>query len=102
LGHFINQVDVLRGAKSFIESGQHLFQPSGSLAAGNAPAAAFVLVELHDAQHRSDHIGILVHHDYASGPEHALRLHQRVVIHSEVAFIRLQHRARAPAGNYGL
>ena len=45
-------------------------QPGGAFAAGDAPAAAFVGVEAHDAERGFHHVGVFVHHDDAAGAEH--------------------------------
>ena len=81
---------------------KHLLQPRRAFAARNAPAAALMLVELHDAQRGLHHVGVLIHDDHAARAQHALRFHERVVVHREIALLRLQHRARRSAGDHRL
>src|SRR5258708_39802941 len=59
-------VDVLLQSCSGVEAGQRLLEPVRPFAAWDAPSAAFVLVELHDAQREFHHAGLLVEHDDAA------------------------------------
>ena len=64
------RVDIAARAAAVIEARQHLLQPGRAFAARNAPAAAFMRVELHDAQRGLHHVGVFVHDDHAARPEH--------------------------------
>src|ERR1700684_4583274 len=44
LGQLVDQRDVFFAAQAFMEAVEHLFQPGGAFAAGNAPAAGLVSV----------------------------------------------------------
>src|SRR5258706_3190685 len=67
-----DQVDVAPRSPAFMETDQQLPQPGRPLAPGDAPAAALVRVESHDAQQSFHHAGVLVHDHHSAGPEHAL------------------------------
>ena len=49
LGQVLNQLDVFLASAAGVHARQRLLQPRRALAAGDAPAAAFVRVELHQA-----------------------------------------------------
>src|ERR1035441_8440392 len=61
----LDVVDILGLAKSGVETGQRLLQPVSTFAAGNTPAAAFVLVKTNSPQREFDHAGLIVD-DYRS------------------------------------
>ena len=73
---------------------QHALEPGGALAAGDAPAAAFVRVELHNAQRELHHAGVFVQNDGAARAQHAFDFCQRVEIHRDVALFRFEERTR--------
>ncbi len=83
-----------------METVQHLAQPSGAFAAGDAPAAGFVRVKVHDAAGHVDHAGVFVHDDHAAGAEHRAGFGDGIVIHGNVDFAGAHQRARAAAGNH--
>ena len=55
LRNIADQVDVRARSLPLMEAGQDLFQPRRAFAARDAPAAAFVRVEAHDAQRGLHH-----------------------------------------------
>src|SRR5580658_7466946 len=59
----LNVVDVLGRAEAGMESGNRFLQPVRALAAGNAPAAALVLIEANRAERKFDNAGLVVN-DY--------------------------------------
>src|SRR6202035_1848226 len=66
----LHVVDVLLHAATIVEPDQRLLQPIGPFAAGNAPAAALVLVKLHGAQCEFHNALLVVDHHHAAGSEH--------------------------------
>src|ERR1039457_4578497 len=98
----VHQGDVALDAAAGVEAVEQLLQPRRTFTARDAPARAFVLVELHDALHRSDHAGVFIHDHDAPGAEHAADLRHRIVIHGDVALIGLHYGARRSAGNDSL
>ena len=102
-GKVADHNDVALRACSLDESGEQLFEPGGAFAAGDAPAAAFVLVEAHNAEGDADHVGIFIEDDHAAAAEHALYFGERIVIEREtVAFGGGEHGAGTAAGDYRL
>ncbi len=85
-----------------METVQHLAQPARAFAAGNAPAAGFVRVEMHDAPRQIHHAGVFVDHDEAARAQHRAGLGHGIVIHVDVNFLGRQQRAGTAAGNHGL
>src|SRR5579863_575839 len=69
-GEVADIVDILRRAEAGMETRQGFFEPVGSFTAGNAPAAAFVLIEADGAECEFDDAGLIVDDDYAAGAEH--------------------------------
>src|ERR1035437_2861085 len=61
-----DQVDIGACALAVMEAHENFLQPGGALPAGDAPAAAFMGVEAHDAQHGLHHAGVFVHDDDAA------------------------------------
>src|SRR5689334_4926240 len=49
LGEIADEIDVAARPAALVETREDLFQPGRALTAGDAPAAALVRVELHDA-----------------------------------------------------
>src|SRR5271156_4524385 len=84
-----------------MQPGERLLQPVRAFAAGDAPAAALMLVELHRAQRKLDHAYGLVEHDHAPGAEQRSRLAHLVEVHADVDFFGQQYRRRRPAGHDG-
>src|SRR5215470_17343364 len=84
LGKFVNQVNVLAATEAGVEAVQHLPEPGGSLAAGDAPATRFVRVEVHDAACHVHHAGVLVHDHHAAGAQHAAGFSNGIVVHGQV------------------
>src|SRR6266404_7452859 len=62
-----DQIDIFRASKASVEALEHLAQPCCAFAAGDAPAAGFVRVEMHDAARHVDHASVFVHHNHAAG-----------------------------------
>src|ERR1035441_5377687 len=62
LGKILNVVYVLRRSKAEVEASDRLLQPVGAFAAGNAPAAALVLIEADGPQRKLDDAGPVVEH----------------------------------------
>src|SRR5665213_410723 len=62
--------DVFRGAEARMETVQHLAQPARAFTAGNAPAAGFVRVKMHDAACEVDHAGVFVDYNESTGTKH--------------------------------
>src|SRR5262245_32873452 len=100
LRELAHHVDVFGTAEARVEALQHFAQPNGSFAAGNAPAAGFVRVEVHDAARHVYHAGVFVHHHHAARAEHAASFGNRVVVHRQIDFVRGHQRAGAAAGNH--
>ena len=82
--------------------GERLLEPVRAFAAGNAPAAALVLVELHGAQGELDDADGLVEHDDAAGAEHRASLAHLVEVEADVDFVGGQDRAEDPPGTTAL
>ncbi len=61
-----------------------LLEPVGAFAAGDAPAAAFVLIEADGAEREFDDAGLVVDDDDAAGAEHRAGLAHLVEVHAEV------------------
>src|SRR6266446_6156160 len=85
-GEVADEVDVFRTPETSVKTIEHLAQPSGAFAAGDAPAAGFVRVEMHDAARHVHHAGVFVHDDHAAGAEHRASFSYRVVVHGNVDF----------------
>ena len=64
-----------------------LFQPVGAFAAGDAPAAGFVLVEADGAQRELDDGDGLVEDDDAAGAEHDAGLADLVEVEADVDLV---------------
>ena len=73
----------LARAEAGVEAGERLLEPVGAFAAGNAPAAALVLIETDGAQGELDHAGLIVDDDYAAGAEHGAGLAHLIVVHAQ-------------------
>ncbi len=59
---------------------------------GNAPAAAFMLVELDGAQRELHDAGRVVEHHHAAGSKHRSGFRHRVEIHGDIDFPGQQDR----------
>ena len=101
LRKLVDQRDVFLAAAALVEAVEHLAQPRGAFAAGNAPAAGFVRVEMHDAARDVHHAGVFVHDHRAARAEHRADLGHRIVIHGDVDFVGRKQRAGTAAGNHG-
>ncbi len=86
----VNQRNIFRAAAALVEAVEHFAQPGGAFAAGNAPAAGFVRVKMHDAARQIHHAGIFVNDHRAAGAEHRADLGDRIVIHADVNFVGAQ------------
>src|SRR5271155_4793194 len=49
LGKLVDQRNIFGAAAALVETVEHLAHPGGAFAAGNAPAAGLVRIEVHDA-----------------------------------------------------
>src|ERR1041385_3679688 len=67
LRQVLDVVDVLAQAAAVVEARERLLEPICSFTARDAPAAAFMLVELHHAQRKLDHASRVVQYDDAAG-----------------------------------
>src|ERR1700683_3381044 len=56
-----DQRNVFLAAGTCVEPVEHFLEPGGAFAAGNAPAAGFMRVEMHDATSDVHHAGVFVH-----------------------------------------
>src|SRR5260370_16031152 len=97
LGEVADKVDIFGTPEAGMEAIEHLAQPGGPFAAGNAPAAGFVRVEMHDAPRHVDHAGVFVHDYHAARAEHGAALGDGVVAHTNVDLARPYLRAGAAA-----
>ena len=83
-GQFPEHVDL--GVVGFTDF--HAFEgvsePAGAFAAGGALAAAFVLVELAQAEDGLDDVGLLVHDDDCCGSESAFEVAEGVEVHEYI------------------
>src|SRR5215831_9747764 len=85
-GELSDQIDVFGAAQAGVETLEHFVEPASAFAAGNAPAAGFVRVKVHDAAGHVYHAGIFVDDYHAAGAEHGAGLGNGVVIHGDVDF----------------
>src|SRR5205807_9165079 len=96
-------VDVLAQAAAVVEARERLLEPVCTLAAGNAPATAFMLVKLHDAQRELDHAGLIVENDDPAGAEKFAALAERIKVHIHLfGFFSGQDERGRAAWNHGL
>ena len=79
-GQVLQHIEVLKGALSRDDPFENFKHPAGSLAAGHALAAGFVLCEVHKEPRHLDHAGVLVHNDEAARSDHRADLFERVEI----------------------
>src|SRR6266849_3196283 len=101
-GELADEVDIFGAPEAGMEAIEHLAQPTGAFAAGDAPAAGLVRVEMHDAPRHVHHAGVFVHDHHAAGPEHGAGFGDGIVVHGKVDLGRAHQRAGAAAGNHGL
>ncbi len=92
----------LRLAEAGVKARQRFFEPVRSLAAGNAPAAAFVLIKADRPQRKLDDAGLVVDDHHARRAEHRAGLAHLVEVHADVDLFGQQHRSRRAAGDDGL
>src|SRR5271170_405479 len=97
----VDQRNIFRASAAVVEAVQQFAQPGGAFAAGDAPAAGFVRVKMHDAAGEVHHAGVLVNHDGAAGAEHRADLGDGIVVHVDVNFAGAEQRARTAAGDDG-
>src|SRR5262249_21303023 len=72
------------------------------LAAGDAPATALVLIELHDAERELDHAGLIVEDDHAAGAQELAALGEGIEIHVDaLGLLGIEQESRRSAGNDG-
>src|SRR3954452_23599956 len=60
LRQVLDVINVLFHTRAIVEAGKGFLEPVCTLAAGNAPSAALVLVKLHDAEREFDHACSLI------------------------------------------
>src|SRR3954452_21802986 len=60
LGKVLYVVNVFSQAGTIMEEGESFLEPVSPFTAGNTPAAAFMLVELHHAEREFNHAGLVV------------------------------------------
>src|SRR5277367_781037 len=101
-GKFVDQRNIFGAAAALVETVEHFAQPGGAFAAGNAPAAGLVRIEVHDAAGEVHHAGFFVNYDGAAGAEHRTDFGDGIVIHVDVNFAGVEQRAGTAAGNHGL
>src|SRR6266851_2192660 len=98
-GDVADEVDIFGTPEAGVEAIEHLAQPGGAFAAGDAPAAGLVRVEMHDAAGHVHHAGVFVHNHHAAGAEHGAGLGDGIVVHWNVDLGRAHQRAGAAARN---
>src|ERR1700733_518807 len=102
LGEVAHVIDIFHRAVAFVEAGHRLLQPVCAFAAGDAPAAALLLVELDGAERKLDDRDRLIKDDDAGGTEHGTRLAHLVEVHANIDLVRAEDGTRCAAGHYGL
>ena len=101
LRKLVNQWNIFRASAALVEAVEHLAQPGGAFAAGNAPAAGFVRVEMHDAAREVHHAGVFVNDHRAAGAKHRTDFRDRVVVQVDVDFVGAKQRTRTAARDDG-
>src|SRR5258708_5365785 len=101
LGQVLNVVDVLLQSAAIMEASESFLEPVSTFTAGNAPAATFVLVELHDSQGKFDHASLVVNHHNTAGAQELSALAEGIEVHVHlVGFFRCEdERGRAARNN---
>ena len=102
LGEVLDVVDVFLRAAAVVDAGERLLDPVRAFAAGDAPAAGFVLVEGDGAQGELDDGDGLVEHDDAARAEHGAGLAHLVEVEADVDLVGGEDRAGCAAGDDGL
>src|SRR5580658_1911812 len=92
LGQILNVVDIFDLAAAGVDAANRLFEPVCALAAGDAPTAALVLIELDRPQRKLDHAHRLVENDDAARAEHRTSLTQLIEVQPDVDLISLENR----------
>ena len=101
-GEVLDVVDVLGVAAALVDAGEGFLDPVGAFAAGDAPAAALVLVELDGAQGElDDRYGLVEHHD-AAGSEHGAGLGHLVEVEADIDLVGQEDGAGAAARDNSL
>src|SRR5882724_95951 len=77
----LDVVDVLAQTAAVVEAGKRFLKPVCAFTAGNTPATAFMLVELHHAERKLDHAGLVVKDDDSAGAKKFATLAERVEVH---------------------
>src|SRR5215472_5576441 len=100
LRQVLDVVYVFFQTAAVVESRKRLLEPVCTFATGNAPAAALVLIELHDAQSKFHHARLIVHDHYASRAQELAALAERIKVHIHLlGFGRGEHEGGRAAGN---
>src|ERR1700733_6592193 len=97
----VDQRNVFLSAGTCVEAVEHFLEPRRAFAAGDAPAAGFVRIEMHDAAGNVHHAGIFIHDHGAARAEHRADLGDRVEVHGDVDLVGGKQRAGAAARNHG-
>ena len=75
---------VVGAASARLDALEDFHQPVRALAAGRAPAARLVLIELRQVLRGLEHVHGLVHHDEAAGADHRAGGDQALVVHPHI------------------
>src|SRR3954467_14060537 len=103
LRQVLDVINVLFHTRAIVEAGKGFLEPVCTLAAGNAPSAALVLVKLHDAEREFDHACSLIEDDHAAGAEELAALGEAVEIHVDgFSFFGSKNKGGGAAGDHGL
>src|SRR6516162_6559764 len=102
LGKLADQVNVFGASEAGMEAIEHLLEPGGALTAGDAPAAGFVGVKMHDAPRHIHHASVFVNDDHAARAEHRPGFGDSVVVHGDINFIGFEYGAGTATRNDGL
>src|SRR5580692_5113488 len=100
LRQITNIVDIFGHAAARVEASERLLQPVGAFAAGNTPATALVLVELHGSQGKLHHADSVVQNHNAARTEHAAGLGYLIEVHADIDFIGPKYRTGGSSGYY--
>ncbi|KAG1438678.1 hypothetical protein G6F57_019745 [Rhizopus arrhizus] len=101
--HVVQQVQIFRTAVTVFDAMHHAIEPAGAFAARRALAAAFLEIEVRQAQERLHHAARFVHDDHSARTEHRAGLGDGVIVHR--AFhddVGRQHRGAGSARDHGL
>ena len=101
-GHLLEQLDIALLALALGDVCQNFEHPFGSLAAGGAFPAGFVLAEVHEEAGHVDGAGVLVHDDQTAGTHDCPQFGDFFIIDRGVEMLRGNHAARGSAELGGL